>query len=114
MNFLKRAALSYLAKTVEKSLPHLTDEELHLQLKRAQLNVLDATDPEAEAMHIGILNSLGEEVEKRDSMKLSDEPLPPPPEGTTTPSLILLIDGLWKARFWLVVAAIVGLVKTFG
>ena len=65
MNFLKRAALSYLAKTVEKSLPHLTDEELHLQCERSRLNIRDATDPEAEAIHIAISSSIEGEMKKR-------------------------------------------------
>jgi hypothetical protein len=65
MNFFKRAALSYLAKTIEKSLPHATDEELHLQWDRAQLNIRDATDPEAEIRHIGISHTIGAEIKKR-------------------------------------------------
>jgi hypothetical protein len=63
--FLKRKALLYLAKTVEKSLPHLTDEELWLQRDRAELNICDATDPEAEVIHIGISHSIGAEIRKR-------------------------------------------------
>ena len=66
MNFLKRAALSYVAKTVEKSMPHATDEELHLQWERAQLNIRDATDPEAEAQHIAISSTIEAEMKKRD------------------------------------------------
>lgn len=65
MNFLKRFALTYLAKTVKKSLPYATDEELHLQWERAQLNIRDATDSEAEIIHIGISYSIGEEMRKR-------------------------------------------------
>ena len=65
MNFLKRAALSYLAKTVEKSLPHATDEELHLQWERVQLNIRDATDPEAVVKHIAMSSSIVAEIKKR-------------------------------------------------
>ena len=68
MNYLKRAALSYVAKTVEKSMPHATDEELHLQWERAQLNIRDATDPEAKTQHIAISSSIEEEMKKRGLM----------------------------------------------
>lgn len=65
MNFLTRWFLRHTAKTVEKSLPHLTDDDLHLQWDRAQLNMLDATDPEAEIIHLGMSRSIGEEMRKR-------------------------------------------------
>ena len=68
MNYLKRAALLYVAKTVEKSMPHATDEELNLQWERAQLNIRDATDPEAKTQHIAISSSIEEEMKKRGLM----------------------------------------------
>ena len=46
-------------------MPHATDEELHLQWKRAQWNIRDATDPEAEAKHIEISSSIEAEMIKR-------------------------------------------------
>ena len=65
MNFIKRAGLKYLSRTIEKSLPHATDEELHLQWERVQLNIRDATDPEAEIIYIGISGMISSEMVRR-------------------------------------------------